>query len=194
MKVSLLIISLCFSITSYCQFSNEVNTKVDLKVELADSINFDIDSILIIGSGASLPRLFLENVSGEMIKKLNSQQVSASYIYLGKNNSDANNEYEMINKKGFKAVLFISPVDTSHILTLVKNQNYYYNSKIFIKVPSYKTSFKQKFSIRLFKSNSNYEKFWIATLNVESDPSKKYASRVVVKKVLENFSENKYIH
>jgi hypothetical protein len=192
--IASIVFSLVFS-TSYSQLASLYSGR-DFKEKQADTVNIKIDSILIVGMGSSVTRAFLNDVSNIMIEKLNIQKIAASYFYLGKNAEEASKEFDIVNKTGYKAILFLLPSDTALFDTkysTITNRKESAYGPIAISSTTAVTSYKQKFNFKLCQVGKKNENFWSASIDIDCDPGKKHAAKKVVKKVFNRFRAHKYI-
>jgi hypothetical protein len=195
MKLIVLIIFNFISLTGYSQLAS-LYTDIDLKEYQADSINIKLDSILIVGMGSSLTRAFINDVSNTMIKELNNQKITASYFYLGKNEEEASKELSLLDKTGYKAILFLLPTNTASVNTkynTISNRTASTSGPIRISASTSRSSYQQTFNFQLCRVDKKNERFWNASLDIDCDPSKKHAARKVVKKTFNRFRAHKYI-
>ncbi|MCO5235221.1 MAG: hypothetical protein M9933_03050 [Chitinophagaceae bacterium] len=72
-----------FLLIHSCLFSQGIK-KTTLKELSADNSNIRFDSILIIGTGSTATRIFLNDLVTRLTAKLNTKNVVARYLYLGK--------------------------------------------------------------------------------------------------------------
>jgi hypothetical protein len=184
MKSSALILFIFFSLKGNGQIQTYPGTNVDFTEEEADSISIKLDSILIVGMGTSLTRIFLEDVGNEMIKKFHSVNISASYFYLGNNVEEANKEFDLIDKKGYKAILFFLPTDTaffdSELITMGSNTN-----EVLV--------YQQTFEFKLCQIKPGMKKFWNAFISIDCDPSRKRGAKNLSNKLATRFYKKGYI-
>jgi hypothetical protein len=82
------------------------NASVVFEGKLVDSIDKRIDSILLVGTGSSTTRIFLDDLSQHLIKVLNDNGIEANYRYIGRTPTETQSAFDTINKKGYKAILF----------------------------------------------------------------------------------------
>ncbi|MGF2414454.1 MAG: hypothetical protein ACQUYJ_19120, partial [Ferruginibacter sp.] len=182
--------------TGYSQLGPLLFTDIDFKEKQADTIDIKLDSILILGMGSSVTRIFLADMSNTMIKELNNQKIIVSYFYLGRNAEEANREFKLIDKTGYKAILFLLPTDTALLDTKYNtstNRTESAYGPIASSTTTSRTSYQQTFNFQLCRVDKKNEKFWSASLDIDCDPGKKNAARKVVKKVFNRFRTHKYI-
>ncbi len=186
-----IILTILFFSTLSCYSQLLTNNNIYFNEKQADTLNIKLDSILIVGMGSSLTRIFLTDVSNTLIKKLNDKKIAATYFYLGKNAEDANKEFSLIDKDGYKAILYFIPIDTALFVTKESSSSYS-NPYGTMRNRTSKTVYQQAFNLKLSKTERMNENFWSAVVEVECDPSKKNAAEKLVKKLYTSFIENKY--
>lgn len=196
MKRILLILIFFISLKGYAQLVPLLSTDIAFKEKQSDTISFKLDSILILGMGSSVTRIFLNDLSNIMIKDLSSKKITVSYFYLGRNDEEIKKEYKQIGKAGYKAILFLIPTDTALLLTQIYKN--FRSSEINQRPINFNTttswtSYQQTFNFQFCRVDKNNEKFWSASLEIDCDPSKKYAAKKVAKKLFDRFKVHKYI-
>jgi hypothetical protein len=192
MKLKYLLILLL----SWFNAFSQSNTEIIFEENHADSIDKKIDSILLIGVGTSTTRIFLDDLSQHIMKDLYDDEVVTKYYYLGKTITEAQSEYDTINKNGFKAILFFLPKGASFFDVQGKLNRTTSNSKIGPITTTFATSkiyYQQDFDFQLYLSDANLKKFWAASVEVSCDPSKTKNAKKVGTKLLTYFKRNKYI-
>jgi hypothetical protein len=161
----------------------------------ADSINRKIDSLLIIVSGTTVSRIFLEDMSDHIVKKLGKENITATYVYSGKSSDRNKSIIDSINKDNYKTVLFLSPKSN---VTMEVEGNINESSigtpfgNIKPKTASSGIDFNQSFSFHLFRADKNMEEFWIAIAELTCDPGKPRCSKIMGDKILSYFKKNNY--
>lgn len=193
MKFSFLIISIFCSLNLYSQI-NILDTHVSFEEKQANSLDIKMDSIMILGVGTSVTRLFLVDLSDKIKKELNKQDITVSYFYLGKTTEQAKKEFNQLSKEGYKTILFLLP-DSSDNFQI---ENYTSMgsgaSGYTIKITTSKMSYSQTFKFQLYKNGNKIDRIWWASVGIDCDLSTKYGSTQVAKRLLAQFRKNKYIH
>ena len=105
MKLKFLLILLFVWSASYSQR----NIPVVFQQEYVDSIDYNLDSILLVGVGSITTRIFLEDLSQYIIQDFQERNIIAKYVYLGKTMSEAKLAFDTVEKKGYKAILGFFP-------------------------------------------------------------------------------------
>ncbi len=196
MKLSFLIILIFISLNGYSQFGQFLYTDIDFKENQADTINIKLDSILILGIGSSVTRIFLDDLSAKIIEELKTQDIIASYSYLGKNRDEANKQFRLMNKGGYKAILVFLPKDTA----LFETKNFRSTNTThgdYGPIQTTRTysrlSYQQSFNFQFYKTGKVMQRFWNALVDIDCDPGKKYATKKLANKLLNRLKNNKYI-
>jgi len=196
MKFKFLFVLLFIAFNAKAQFNRMYFTDVDFRETKADTLDVKLDSILLVGMGASLERMFLDDLSNKLIKDFSSKKIVATYTYLGKNTAEAKQHYQEINKDGYKAVFLFCPTDTS--VFDIKHLS----TSIIIPVPGgvlnlrpgrKRTMYEQTFDLQLFKIDKELTKIWCASVDIDCEPQKTNGSTKVGNKILARFKSNKYI-
>lgn len=199
MKIKYLVLLLFISANGYAQFNQRLFTDIDITEEQADTIDFKLDNILILGMGPSPTRMFLSDLSDKIIERLNKQKIQATYLYLGKTDEEAEAELVKVDKKGYNAILFLSPKGSPVVGKLHFRQPGMASTGINnIPSNSYGTvsrdTYQQLFDFQFCKAGENMLMFWNATVNIDCDPTKKYAANKTATKILNRFKEIGYIN
>lgn len=138
--------------------------------------------------GSTATRMFLSDLSDVVIKRFRSRNIASSYFYLGKDADEADKEFSVIDKAGYKAILFLSPKG-SDLSGKVYFRNY--NSKN-VSYTAY-NSYHQLYDFQLCMAGKANQLFWNAIVNIDCDPTKKYAAKRTATKLLNRFEAMKYI-
>jgi hypothetical protein len=192
MKFRFIIISFFCSLNVYSQLPI-FDTDISFQEKQADSLDIKMDSVMILGVGSSVTRLFLIDLTDKIKRELNKQDITVSYFYLGKTTEEAKKEFTQLSKQGYKVLLFLLPESSDYF----QIENYTSTSGaggINITTTSTSMSYFQTFKFQLFKNGFKNDRIWYASVSVDCDPSKKYGSKQVAKKLLTRFRKNKYIH
>lgn len=197
MKFKFLFALLFIAFSANAQFDRMYYTDVDFRETKADTLDVKLDSILLIGMGASLERMFLNDLSNKLIEDFSSKKIVATYTYLGKNIAEAKQHYKEINKNGYKAVFLFCPTDTSVF------DIQHPSTSIIIPVPGTgvvnlrtgrkRTMYEQTFDLQLFKIDKELTRIWCASVDIDCEPKKTNGSKKVGNKILARFKSNKYI-
>lgn len=196
MKIYLLIVSLLLTTGSYAQFEYRRQTHIEFEEKQQDTLHTTLDSILVIGMGSNATKMFLSDLSDVMIQKLGAQQIKASYQYLGKTSIEAEQEFKAMNKASYKFILFLSPkgsdisgkIRTRHAHTTPSQ-----NGPNVITTEKERVTYHQLYDFQLCKADASVQMFWNAEVNIDCDPTKKYAAKKLSTKLLSRFKEVGYI-
>jgi hypothetical protein len=188
MKYTLLIILSLFSMNTYSQ-------EIEFTEKQSDSIKVKLDSILILGIGSTPTRIFLDDLSNKLVKEFNNRDIIVSYFFLGKDVDEAKGEFTKINKAGYKAMLWFLPrgavfFDTETYIT------HGYNPATGASMGYTKQSvlrYQQAFEFQLYKTDKSNERFWNASVDIDSVPGKKRTINALADKLFEVFKKNNYI-
>jgi hypothetical protein len=188
MRILYLNILLAISINSFSQVTFE-----ERKADISDN---KFDSILIIGDGSSVARVFLESVSAYIIKGCAKKNVTVNYTYVGNSLTDTKIDYDSIQKLGYKAILFLTPRNSANYESQTNTtQNTINTSAGTFATTRTKMSltYSQRFNFQLCTNLKNITKIWIAAVGVVIDPSKNKIAKKVAKNVLSSFKKYNYI-
>ena len=198
MKCKLLFIIVFMNLHAKAQFDRLYYTDVDFRETKADTLDIKLDSILIVGIGSSLERIFLDDLSNKLIKDFSSKKIVATYSYIGKTMPDANKNYKEVNKDGYKAVLLFRPTDTSWFDIEHKSAGLGgIPTPIGFLSTSFsrnRTTYQQTFSLQLFKIDKKLTEIWCASVDIDCEPDQKKGSKKVGNKIVARFKSNKYIN
>ena len=187
---------LSLSISTYAQLNQLLHTHIKLKEQSVDTINFKIDSILIVGAGPSVSRIFMNEFSSKISSSLQSSKIHIGYYYLGNNIQAATSNYKSIDKKGYKVVLLMHPIDTAQFGTLYKGRMTIFETRwgdISHVHTNSRTVLRQNFLLKAFRPDNETSFFWTAIADIDCDPGKPAGADLLSNKVLHYFRANKYI-
>jgi len=198
MKLKFLIIFLFATFNSKAQYDRLYYTDIDFRETKADTLDVKLDSILLLGMGGSLERIFFNDLGNKLIKDFSSKKIFATYTFLGKTAKEAKQQYNEIDKKGFKAVLLFCPKDTSVFDTKRRTLNITIpttNTTDFIDIYASRkrTSYEQTFDLQLLKIDKALTQIWCASVDIDCEPAKKSGSKKLGNKILARFKSNTYI-
>ncbi|CAN5439328.1 hypothetical protein BH11BAC3_BH11BAC3_21680 [soil metagenome] len=195
MKFMYLLVLLFAALNTNAQNHRLYYTDVDFRENQADTLNVKLDTILLAGVGSSLERIFLNDLSDKLIKDFASKKVFASYIYIGKNTTEAKENYKEINRDNYKAILLFFPTDTT-VFDIRR-----ITSSIIVPLPvagaffrpsRSRTTYEQSFNIILFRMDETVTKIWEASVDIDCEPGKKNGAKKLGNKILDRFKINKY--
>ena len=191
MKFTFILILLFYSLNVYSQLTI-LNTDISFQENQADSLDIKMDSIMILGVGSSVTRLFLVDLTNKIKQELNKQDITVSYFYLGKTTEEAKMEFSKLDKLGYKALLFLLPESSDYF----QIENYTSSGGaggINTTITATNMHYSQTFKFQLYKNGLKNDNIWSATVSIDCDPGKKYGSKQVAKKMLARFRKQKYI-
>jgi hypothetical protein len=192
MRIKYLVILMLFWSHSFSQR----NASVVFEGKLVDSIDKQIDSILLVGTGSSTTRIFLDDLSQHLIKVLNNNGIEANYRYVGRTPTETQSAFDTINKKGYKAILFFLPKGSSFWDVQGNSNRFSSNTAIGtvnITTASSRIDYQQDFNFLLCISESKMKNVWTASVEVSGDLSKPKAANKVANKLVSDFKKNRYI-
>lgn len=196
MKKLFLLVLLFTASNSKAQYDRLYYSDVDFRETKADTLDVKPDSILLMGMGASLERIFLNDLNNFLIQEFSEKKIFATYEYLGRTVKEARVRYKEISKGGYKTVLLFCPKDTSIFDTKRVTSSMLIPTPtgvLDISASRKRTSFEQTFEVQLFKLDAVLTKVWSATIDIDCEPNKKSGSKKVGKKIIQRLRSNKYI-
>lgn len=190
MKPLLFIVLVICTVETYSQ-TNLFSKSIEFVENRADTINIKLDSILIIGMGTSVARVFEGDLSGKLIKDFEEKKIFASYSFLSSNAKRAKKQFDSLDKKGFKAILILNPKDTSVFDTKYNTSVYFgdYGSS----VTTAEIVYQQTFEIKFFTITPELRLFWKATVDVDCDPSKAVIAKRIARRIIKELEKHKYL-
>ncbi len=193
LKQILLFSSLFFYLPSFAQ----TNPEFYFEEKQTDSLHQPPDSILIIGSGDVSTRIFLDDLSTHITKKLKDKGVSCLYYFIEKTNIEAKAEIDLLKKNGYKALLFLLPKAEAFYDFWGGMQEFSANQtpigSLRILTPLSGVSFKQHFSFRLAAiHDTGVTEIWMASVDVNADLTKSRFAKKVGDKMLSCFRKLGY--
>ena len=175
---------------------SQVKTSIIFKEKRVDSINSQIDSILLVGIGSTVTRIFLDDLSQLIKKDLNHYNIVADYLYLGKTKAEGQSRFDTISKKGYGAILFFLPDGESYFDIQGSMNRTTTNSAmgpITTANPFSQIDYQQDFNFQLYITEANMKKVWTASIQVSGDLSKSTNAKKLAALLLSSFKKNKYI-
>ena len=165
-----------------------------------DTIHQRFQSILILGAGSTVTRVFLDRLSEELIKKLNSEKINSEYYYLGKDIDTLSETFISITKKDYDAILIFNPDDTArfkstskerrNVITLPSTGVEY---TLIGKTTSIKTSYHQSFNLNLYSYEDKSKSLWEANLIVDFNMGRLSNYQKISNKIYWRLKANNYI-
>lgn len=198
MKSSIRKIFIFFCIIILCNNSCVVPTyisKSHLEEKMSLKSDETISSLLISGAGSTPSRVFLDNMSTELISQLSKKDIRADYIYLGKIPKYSTVDMDTLIKKKYNAYLLFYPTDTSFV------NNNKDQAEVWVPLPGgYSKSavlagnqYKENFWVQLYLENGSVQKVWKGILYLDFDfgHSSKYPG--IAKKILDQLKKSGFI-
>jgi len=160
------------------------NDKYSLKTEQSTVRDSALKELLITCEGTSGPRVFLETLSGKLIKSLEKSKVAATYIYTGSESSESSQRTEeALSGHGADAVLKFEQADESGNPIKV-SQSAGLSLLMGGVVISRTTTLNQTFAVTLTSADAAKKIYWKGILKVNFDLSKSKLYNDLVKMVM----------
>jgi hypothetical protein len=157
--------------------------------------NTKIKSILLVGVGSTPSRLFLENLSTEIIKSFKRLNITCDYTYEGKIPRGSHVDLREIVTTDYNAYLVINPIDTSYIdahkdvgIFATPLPGGYGASGSVIG-----NQYKEDFYVELYTNNSLLNKVWQAELKLDFDVVNKDNYVKITKEIFDRLIKNGFI-
>lgn len=177
-------------------FSQNANTS-RFRDTKADTLQKQIQTLIILGVGSTATQFFLDNLEEKMIKAFKGEHVDVEYRYLGKTVAEARQDTSLNYAHNFEAVLLFIPSDTSYF------DIYDHYGYIPVPIPPYgsiggrtvvstNVNYEQEFEVRLYTKEPQHKLIWSALLKVDGLMSKKIYSSIA-KSFISRFKKHKYI-
>ena len=165
------------------------------RVLQADTLHKRIDSILIVGSGLTMTRIYLDQLSDQLEKEFKEREVVATYHYLGKSAEEVQLRLPSVDQGGYKAILFLIPLDTATFSRTKSNTRVDATSVggPAFDVPFSRQTFEQEFEFQLCQPGTASNPFWKATLVIACSPGNTHLANKLAKKVLGEFARSGYL-
>lgn len=184
-----------FLLIHSCLFSQGIK-KTTLKELSADNSNIRFDSILIIGTGSTATRIFLNDLVTRLTAKLNTKNVVATYLYLGKKNETLSEFPDTFKNAGYRVIMVFQPKEPASLYT--KNRRsinlLQLGDKNFVSpVRQVKLNYEGEFIIVLYENNQKRRAFWKALLKVHNDPGKRPPAKKISNWIFLRFTKNNYL-
>ena len=95
---------------------------INLKETKKNTIKKEFKNVLIIGAGSTATRLVLDNLTDNLIKKLNKENINATYNYVGKLDRNTQIDFKNFINENYDGYLVFNLADTSYID--IKNKDF----------------------------------------------------------------------
>ena len=154
-----------------------------------------ITSLLIVGVGSTASRLFLENLSPEIIKLFGRSHIKCNFFYAGKIPRRTHVNLNKIIVSKYDAYLVLNPIDTSYI-------DVHKSVAVFASpLPGgYGASgsvignqYKEDYYVELYSSNKSLNKVWQAELKVDFDVANPARYEIIAKEIFDRILKNSYV-
>ena len=192
-KLLLTIIMLCIIYTS-CIIPTYTG-KSTLKETGVSKTDIKITRVLVVGVGSTASRLFMENLSTELIKLFTRSQIQCDFSYEGKIPRGTHINLENIFSSQYDTYLVLNPVDTSYINTQ--------KNVAFFETPlpgGYGATgnvignqYKEDYYVELYANNDTHNKVWQAELKVDFDVANPDKYKKIAKEIFNNLLKHAFI-
>ncbi len=193
MKISFLFTFLCFFIFLN---SSSAQDKISYEEITTRTMAKPCKKMLIIGFGSTVTRIFLDKLTGDLIARMEKQEIKAAYEYQGSEPSADFKVPDAAKFAAYDAVLVFSSQDSSHIQSGLKRKSYPtltpQTGNINFSVARTQFAYFQAFNVALFYSSDATELIWDANFAVRCDLTKSKAYAKVSKQIFESLQKNKY--
>lgn len=194
MRKSLFVIPICCLMYAGCVVPTYIGKSALHEISASES-NTKIKSILLVGVGSTPSRLFLENLSIELIKNFKRLDITCDFTYEGKIPKGSHVDLKEIITADYNAYLVINPIDTSYINA--------HKDVGFFATPlpgGYGASgslignqYKEDFYVELYTNNSLLNKVWQAELKLDFDVANNDKYVKIAKEIFDRLIKNGFI-
>jgi hypothetical protein len=149
--------------------------------------------VLIVGAGSMASRLFLENISSEMMKVFTSKGVESNFLYVGEIPRGTQLKLDTVISSKYDGYIIFNPKDTS-----------YFNArkeKYIAIVPGplgtgfsaggYGNQYKEEYFIEAYVNDSSLSLIWRAGLKLNFDFSAQYKYKHISNDIFDQLKINK---
>ncbi|MDI9364201.1 MAG: hypothetical protein QM541_04560 [Flavobacterium sp.] len=194
MRKSLSVLPIFCLLYSSCVVSTYVEKSSLYETSVSKS-DTKIKSILLVGVGSTPSRLFLENLSTEIIKNFKRLDITCDFTYEGKIPKGSHVDLKEIVTADYNAYLVINPIDTSYI-DAHKDVGFFVTP-----LPSgYGASgsvignqYKEDFYVELYTNNGLLNKVWQAELKLDFDVVNNDKYVKIAKEIFDRLIKNGFI-
>ncbi len=188
-----------FLIVSALMSYDSINAqKITLTETKKNIIQKKFNNILIIGAGSTATRLFLDNLTQDLIKELNRKNIEATYYYDGKLDRNTQINFKNFINEKYDAYIVFNLSDTSYVHK--KNKSLPLNIPISsgggtaqINLNYSKLRYAEDFLIEFFEYSNSKVSLWEAVLKLNFDFSKEKFYHNITNMLVKNFKENKLL-
>lgn len=178
-----------------CLFAQGIK-KTTFEEISADNSNRRFDSILIIGTGSTATRIFLDDLVIQLTEKLDTKNVVTMYMYLGKKNEMLNEFLDTFKNAEYKVIMVFQPKEQTSLYT--KNRRginfVQLGDRSFVSpARQNKLNYEGEFRIVLYENNQKKRDFWKASLKVHNNPGKSRSAKKISNWILSSFTKNNYL-
>lgn len=178
-----------------CLFSQRIK-KTSFEEITADPSNQKFDSILIIGTGSTATRIFLDDLVTELTEKFDTRNVVTTYRYLGNKREMLNEFLDTFRNMDYKVIMIFQPGERASMYTKSSKGVYYLplgDMNFVSPGRKEKLNYEEEFLIVLYENNQGKRDFWKASLKVHSDPGKSRLAKKISNWIFSSFKKNKYL-
>ena len=162
----------------------------------ADSSDRRSDSILIISAGSTATRVFLDDLVTQLAEKLDTKNVVAAYMYLGKKNEMLNEFLDTFKNADYDVIMVFQPKEQASLYTKNRggiNLVQLGDRSLVSSARQDKLNYEGEFIIALYENNQKKRDFWKASLKVHNNPGKSRSAKKISNWILSSFTKNKYL-
>jgi hypothetical protein len=191
MRAIILFLVLSIPALGFSQYSRKVGFE-ELRI---DSTAIWLDSVLILGTGSSATRIFLNELTGLLNDKFKSSKVVSIYREFGKTDVETAAIIDSARKQGYDAILVFRPQGKSTMFT-----DAHYESMLStvilnggVRQAHSHSIYEQDFKVVLFSNKDTKKAVWSAALSVETGRSVSGAARKTANLIISSFEKNRYL-
>ncbi len=151
-----------------------------------------ITSVLFVGVGSTPSRLFLENLSTEVIKLFSQYHVNCDFVYAGKIPRKSHYKIEKVMEPKYEAYLLLNPIDTSYMNNNKSVASFGMPTPGGGSVTGSKigNQYIESFYVTLYTNKDSINKIWQAELKVDFDVAKPARNKQIAADIFDKLLKN----
>ena len=172
--------------------------QINLTETKKNTIEKKFKNVLIIGAGSTATRLFLDNLTRNLIEALNKEKIEATYYYDGKLDRNTQIEFKNFVNEKYDGYIVFNLSDTSYVHT--KNKTLPLSIPVSsaggtaqINLNYSRLRYAENFLIEFFEYSNTKVSVWEATLKLNFDFSKEKFYYNITRILMKSFKQNQLL-
>jgi hypothetical protein len=164
--------------------------RTSLKTIRQDEAGVQVNRILMIGTGPVASRVFLDNLSSELMQSLKVMNVHAEFVYMGKAPSSVSLKIDSLVTPRFDTYLVFKPSAHAYLsMTSLK----YIGVGPGVMASGYGNQYTDTFAVALYTRKENLQLVWQGDLMVDFDLANDSKYKKISKLILDEFLKRRIL-